>query len=238
MGPDGQPLQGKGGNSPVYAFDPNGNKTILTTQSDASTRGLQAIRPVKETDIRNDMHDTRVLNDVALKANAVIRSSDALDQSGDQEAIIANALSAAEKDNQFALGISHTTVPTAWLNKLLDAEGVNGTAAATQKTRDYLVAVLSLREAAMGLQKVLTGSARSNEQQIQALQATIPGVEPDSRLAIQKLQAFTQNLDMLRQGLPELPGVTTVPIQFSAPKQQPQQQPTLPNGKYSSMFLR
>ena len=64
----------------------------------------------------------------------------------------------------------------------------------------------------MGMQRLLTGSARSNESQIQALQATLPGLETDSGLALQKMQNFTQNLDMLRQGLPKLPGITSVPL--------------------------
>ena len=65
----------------------------------------------------------------------------------------------------------------------------------------------------MGMQRLLTGTARSNESQIKALQATIPGYETDSRMALQKMAAFTQNLDMLRQGIPRLPGIDVVPIQ-------------------------
>ena len=83
---------------------------------------------------------------------------------------------------------------------------------ASQLTRDYVVNSLSLREAAMGMQKVLTGSARSNEAQIDALQATIPGLETDSALARQKLGAFTQNIDLLRQGILRIPGLDVVPI--------------------------
>ncbi len=54
----------------------------------------------------------------------------------------------------------------------------------------------------MGLQKVLTGSARSNETQLSALLNTLPGVEPDSGSVQQKLGAFTQNLGILAKGLP------------------------------------
>jgi len=79
-------------------------------------------------------------------------------------------------------------------------------------TKDYIVSVLSLREASMGMQRLLTGTARSNESQIQALQATLPGLETDSGFALQKMQNFTQNLDMRRQGLPKLPGITSVPL--------------------------
>ena len=62
------------------------------------------------------------------------------------------------------------------------------------------------------MQKVLTGSARANEAQIAALQATVPGLETNSALARQKLAAFTQNVDLLRQGLPRMPGIDVIPV--------------------------
>ncbi len=79
---------------------------------------------------------------------------------------------------------------------------------ATPQTKNYVIAVNSLRETSMGLQKVLTGSARNNETQLNALLNTLPGVEPDSATVRQKLGAFDQNLGMLAQGLPENTGVS------------------------------
>lgn len=65
----------------------------------------------------------------------------------------------------------------------------------------------------MGMQRLLTGTARANETQIKALQATLPGAEPDANLVLQKMGAFTQNIDMLRQGIPKLPGIDVIPIE-------------------------
>ena len=155
------------------------------------------------------MHDTRVLNDVAVKSNNLMDSSAALDQNQNQRDMINWAMSQAEKDNQFKVGAFGTTFPTGWFNTLLNSGNMSG---ASQLTKDYVVSVLSLREAAMGMQKVLTGSARANEAQIAALQATVPGLETNSALARQKLAAFTQNVDMLRQGLPRMPGIDVVPV--------------------------
>jgi hypothetical protein len=199
----------KSAGAPVYAYDPTSKQTVLTTTGDARNGGMQAIRGVKETDIRNDMHDTRVLNDVAVKSNNLMDSSAALDQSQNQRDMINWAMSQAEKDNQFKVGAFGTTFPTGWFNGLLNSSNMSG---ATQLTKDYVVSVLSLREAAMGMQKVLTGSARANESQIAALQATVPGLETNSALARQKLAAFTQNVDMLRQGLPRMPGIDVIPV--------------------------
>jgi hypothetical protein len=150
-----------------------------------------------------------VLNDVAVKSNNLLDASAALDQNQSQRDMINWAMAQAEKDNQFKVGAFGTQFPTGWFNSLLNSSNMGG---ASQLTKDYVVSVLSLREAAMGMQKVLTGSARANEAQINALQATVPGLETNSALARQKLAAFTQNVDMLRQGIPRMPGIDVVPI--------------------------
>ena len=105
------------------------------------------------------MHDTRVLNDVAVKSNNLMDSSAALDQNQNQRDMINWAMSQAENDNQFKVGAFGTTFPTGWFNTLLNSSNMSG---ATQLTKDYVVSVLSLREARR-MQKVLTGSARANE---------------------------------------------------------------------------
>ena len=209
----------KSATAPVYAYDPTSKQTVLTTAGAAQQGGMQAIRGVKETDIRNDMHDTRVLNDVAVKSNNLVDSSAALDQDQRQRDMIAWALT--QTDNQIKVGAFGTTIPTGWANTLIHSANMNGS---SQQTKDYVTNVLSLREASMGLQKVLTGTARANETQIQALQATLPGLETNSAYARQKLGAFTQNVDMLRQGIPRMPGIDVVPIRtWSGPQSSVQQ---------------
>ena len=94
--------------------------------------------------------------------------------------------------------------PNTTVNNLLKSKELKN---ASQSTIDYIIAVNSLRESAMGLQKVLTGSARSNETQLNALLTTLPGVEPNSKIVGQKLSAFNQNIGMLRQGLPTGTGI-------------------------------
>jgi hypothetical protein len=82
------------------------------------------------------------------------------------------------------------------------------------QTKNYIIGVLSLREAAMGMNRVLTGSARASESQIKALQATLPGYEPNSGTALQRLRSFAQNVDQLRKPIPVIPGVPRTPITF------------------------
>ena len=75
-------------------------------------------------------------------------------------------------------------------------------------TKNYILGVLSLREAAMGMNRVLTGSARASESQIKALQATLPGYEANSSFALQKMHSFAQNVEQLRKPIPVIPRCT------------------------------
>ena len=192
------------GGGAVYAFD--GQNTVLTTKGDALNRNLTAIRPVKQGDISKDQHDIKVLNDIQAKSNNVSKAASAMDSnSWSQAAVAAKMLS----DN-----------PNTTINTLLKSKVLKN---ATPQTRDYVIAINSLREASMGMQKVLTGTARTNETQLQALLNTLPGFEPNSDIVQRKMQAFEQNLGMLRQGLPTGTGIenissTATPIQSAGHK--------------------
>jgi len=181
---------------PVYAYDPTSNQTILTTQAAAQAGGMNSIRSVKETDISKDLHDTRVLNDIASKANQVFQSSSAMDDKS-----LASTVGAARYLSDH---------PNSTWDQMVQA-GIMGNM--PQPVQNYMQDVMSLRESAMGLQKVLTGSARSNETQLNALLRTLPSLEPNSATVKSKLQRFTQNVTLLRQGIPRMPGIDVVPIQ-------------------------
>lgn len=178
---------------PVYAVttDAQGNqRTVMTTAAQAQQQNMTGIRPVKQTDISKDQHDIKVLNDIQVKSNNVRAAASVMDRtSWIDSAAIAKYLA----DN-----------PNTTLNQLMKSNVIGH---ASPHAVAYAIAINSLRESAMGLQKVLTGTARTNETQLQALQNTLPGVEPTSGIVGQKLDAFDQNLVMLAQGLPENTGV-------------------------------
>jgi hypothetical protein len=174
---------------PVYAITPNGD-TVLTTAASATAAGMSGVRPVHQADIAKDQHDIRVLSDIQTKTNNVYAAAGALDKiSVAQITGIAKYLA----DNP------NTTVNTLANSRVM--------AEATPQARNYAISILSLRESAMGLQKVLTGTARTNETQLEALLSTLPGVEPNSGVVKQKLDAFAQNLSLLSRGLPKNTGV-------------------------------
>jgi hypothetical protein len=181
---------------PVYAYDPQSKQTVLTTQSQAQAGGMQNVRSVKESDIKGDLHDTRVLNDIAAKANQVWNSASAMDDTS-----LGSTVGAA----RYLADHPNTT-----FNGLVQS-GVMGKV--SEPVQNYIQDVMSLRESAMGLQKVLTGSARSNETQLNALLQTLPSLEPNSATVKSKLGRFTQNVTLLRQGIPQMAGIDVIPLQ-------------------------
>lgn len=203
-------------NKPVYAVDSTG-KTVMTTQSavNANTNAYTSVRPVKETDVRADQHDIKVLNDIQTKSDAVKTAASSMDSTSWGQAVgVAKYL----EDH-----------PDTTAGSITNAKILQGL---RPQARTYVINVLSLRESAMGLQKVLTGSARSNDAQIKALQATLPGFESKSDIVSQKLGAFDQNLGMLSQGLPENTGVA-IQVKPAQAQGTPQVGATkaFPNGK-------
>jgi hypothetical protein len=193
---------------PVYAVttDAQGNqRTVMTTAAQAQQQNMTAIRPVKESDISKDQHDIKVLNDIQVKSSNVRAAASVMDRTSWTDS---GAIAKYLADN-----------PNTTLNQLMKSSVFGH---ASPKAVAYAIAANSLRESAMGLQKVLTGTARTNETQLQALQNTLPGVEPTSNIVGQKLDAFDQNLGMLSQGLPENTGVAIkVGRQSATPGQQP-----------------
>ncbi len=191
------------------AYDPKNDQTVAVTADQAKAQGLTTFRKVNQTQISGDTHNASVLNDVSSKTNAVIQSASALDQPQRQRDIISWALG----DNGIKIGFGdHLALPMdALVNNSLNSRNMGQ---ASDQTKNYIIGVLSLREAAMGMNRVLTGSARASETQIKALQATLPGYEANSGMAIKRLQSFAQNVDQLRKPIPVIPGVPRTQITF------------------------
>lgn len=212
--------KGTGDSTLGYAYDPKNDQTVAVTADQAKAQGFTTFRKVNQTQIAGDTHNASVLNDVSSKTNAVIQSASALDQPQKQRDIISWALG----DNGIKIGFGdHLALPMdALVNNSLNSRNMGQ---ASDQTKQYIIGVLSLREAAMGMNRVLTGSARASETQIKALQATLPGYEPDSKTALQRLQSFSQNVDQLRKPIPVIPGVPRTQITFGQPQQQ-----TTPSG--------
>ncbi len=76
--------------------------------------------------------------------------------------------------------------------------------------RDQLVAYRNALEALTGYSRVLTGSGRSSDKTMELQAQTLPDPSiTDRDFAMRSLNAFRQNLQVVGQGLPNIPGVKT-----------------------------
>jgi len=192
----------KGVGQPVYAMDDKGEMT-LTDKNTAETRGFTNIQKIAPGQVAKDAQVSRQLNDVQLKMNRLASSTQALDDPQTRRLI-----SQAIGEDGMKLGLWGTEMPTDWLNRLGKSSSMNQM---SEQGREFVRSYFGAREAAMGFQRVLTGSGRSSESQIKALLAQIPGPESGSAdNADQQLKAFQEQMDQMRQGIPKFPGIKNV----------------------------
>lgn len=177
----------KADEEPVIGYDKDGVMQLVP-RGQAKEAGLQHIIKATPKDREDAQQNTSVLNDMGKKVKDVFDSRKALDQNWYQKTIIANAL-------------SHPGGGT--IDSLVRAGVLTG---ATDLTKDYVQSVLSLRESSLALPKQLTGGSRVSEIQAQALWATAPGVQGDSKYAEKQLRKFDDNLGRLWKKVPRVEG--------------------------------
>jgi hypothetical protein len=186
-----------------YATDTRTGEMFYVNKAQADKYGLGGFELQTPATLKSDIHDFKVLNDVAQKSNMVRDSLEKVDPKslGPLARILNNPKYADPQTGNEAI-------------KKIINQGI-----LSKDAQDYANNVLQLRESAMGLQKVLTGSARANEVQIKALLNTLPGIESSSDVGIRKLGAFNQNISRLREGMPSaFPGLPMIPIKGQEPQ--------------------
>lgn len=87
-----------------------------------------------------------------------------------------------------------------------------GLQGATGPTRQYIIDLISLREAMLGMPKEITGGSRAFEKAVDALYATLPaGVTPDLDYAMRQMRASQSIMDRLRGSrVPIIEGMHTI----------------------------
>lgn len=187
---------------PGYAFDPATGTTKLTDQTSYLQSGgkLQAFRPVNETEVKNDTMLINRLGDVHQKIaeyeKALQKPVDAKDQ-GNMAALLGT--------QGLKVGAFGTEIPMDRVNAALNKENLAGLSA---NARDQIIAYKNAREAMLGYKTVLSGSARGSDKSMDLLTQALPDPAiTDSDYSNRALSAFKQNLHIVGQGLPELPGI-------------------------------
>ena len=178
-------------------------KLMYGTQAEAEARNAKWIPSKKGVD--DIRHDTALLNDMQAKLNDVVKNRGALDQDGTQKAIIAKILSTASGGGITIAGQHIPLAPERGgaMDQLINAGMLQN---ASDSTVEYIQSVLSFRESALALPKMITNSGRQSEIAAHALWATTPGLEPNSQYALGQAKKFQGNLDRLRRGTASIVG--------------------------------
>lgn len=184
---------------PVYAMDATGKK-VLMSQTDALKAGSKVILPVNEKQVGDDIMLNNRLGDVRQKI-------------AQYEQVMQNDLSSSDKGNiagllgtkGLKLGAFGTELPLDRVNAALSEENLKGL---SSQGRDALIAYRNAREAMLGYQKVLNGSSRSSDKVYEINDQTLPDPSiSDKDFTARSIRAFKQNLHVVGQGLPTIPGV-------------------------------
>jgi len=192
----------EGMTKPVYAFNPQTNQKELMSQTEAIAKGYKVMTPVTGKEVSEDSMLINRLSDVHAKI-------------GEYEQALQKPISAKDQGNLAALlgtegiklGAFGTEVPMDRINDALSRENLSGLSA---NARDQLVAYRNAREALTGYTRVLTGSGRSSDKNLELQEQTLPIpsiTDPD--FSKRSLDAFKQNLQVVGQGLPVIPGIKT-----------------------------
>jgi hypothetical protein len=187
---------------PVYAYNPKSDSTALMSKTEALQAGMKAIRPVTAKEVQEDTMLNNRLGDVYQKI-------------AEYEKSLQKPISAKDQGNMAALLGTHgikigafgTEMPMDRINAALNQENLAGL---SQNAREQLVAYRNAREAMTGYTRVLTGSGRSSDKNLELQEQTLPDPSiTDPNFSQMALGAFKQNLRIVGQGLPELPGIKT-----------------------------
>lgn len=173
------------------------------TQDEAEKHGAKWIKSKKGAD--DIRHDTALLNDMQAKLNDVTTNRGALDQDGTQKAIIAKVLSTTGGGGITIAGQHIPLAPERGgaIDQIIQAGMLQG---ASDSTVNYIQSVLSFREAALALPKMITNSGRQSEVASRALWSTTPGLEPNSQYVLGQSRRFQGNIDRLRKTTPTISG--------------------------------
>jgi hypothetical protein len=174
----------------VLGYDKD-NKPHLMSRADADAEGLKHVTKAEAGALDKAATHHVVLNTLQTQLNTVVDASKALDQNLFQRGIISQALSHP----------SNTTIDNSWRAAVMSG--------ASEETKDYVQAVIALREAGLALPKEITGGSRVSEVQASALWAGMPGpTSLDSKYAVKQAKKFQSDIDRLRERAPQVRGVT------------------------------
>lgn len=199
------------------AFDPKTNEYVQTTPRDAQANGYQQFQKVTAKESEDNRQLNNRLADVAQK---ITRYEDSISQplsSGDQQ-LIAGLLAS----DKFKAGLFGAEISVDRLNQLLNQENIEGLSEGGKKA---LLAYSNAREAMTGYQRVLSGSGRSSDKNLELNLETLPSPVMPPDYIKEGIRQFKENVNIAGQGLPRMMGITRAKDIFANEEQIPVQIP-------------
>lgn len=194
----------QGMTEPVYAYvqQPGGQpQKTLMSKTDALQAGIKTMLPVTEKEVGEDTMLINRLSDVHQK---ISRYENAM-QNWNMNASDRAAVQRLTQSDKFKLGIWGAEVPVDEFNKAIDQLHIKNLSG---PARDALVAYYNAHEAMVGYNRVLSGSGKSSDKALQLQGDTLPDISTaDHDMAARGFRDFKENLNVVGQGLPSIPGV-------------------------------
>ena len=210
---------------PVYAYDPDQKRTILTTQGVASQKNLQAIRKVSQPDIEKDTDKLRQIGDAQMNVSAYRMSLQGMNALSGNDLARVGALIG---DDRFRLHFMGLEIPVDWYNQLRDNQKFNDL---PEDAKDAVVGYIGARGSIIAYTKAISGTGRLTESQLQTEMQNLPKPTDPQDVSERKFARFQRNIDQAASGLPKIPGVDTpseirAKTEISRPPAQTPAQPT------------
>jgi hypothetical protein len=200
----------QGMSEPVYAYvqQPGGQpQKTLMSKTDALQAGIKTMLPVTEKEVGEDTLLINRLSDVRQKIGRYDQSlqswlgaGNAVNREGE-----ASSIAGLLSSDKFKVGAFGAELPVDRLNQIADQANIKLLSA---RGRDALIAYYNAREALVGYNRVLSGSGKSSDKSLELQEQTLPSpVSADKDYAARSIQQFKENLKIVGQGLPKIPGV-------------------------------
>lgn len=203
------------------AYDPKTNEYVQTTPRDAQANGFQQFQKLTAKESEDNRQLNNRLADVAQK---ITRYEDLLNKPLSQPDI--DMISGVLSRDDFQLGAhafgAGVEIPVDRLNQWLDAHNVKNMSPQAKQT---LLAYENAREAMTGYQRVLSGSGRSSDKNLELNLNTLPSPVMPPDYIKEGIRQFKENVNIAGQGLPRMPGITRAKDIFANEEQIPVQIP-------------
>lgn len=197
----GKPFQAPSAADVGNAYDPQTNQYFITNRAEAAQNGYQNFQKSSPAQIENDRQLNNRVTDVQQKIeryqqtfNNDITANDKL------------AMSTLLGDDSLKLGAFGAHIPTGWLAQL---QNMRSFQQMTPQAQQRFIAFVNAREAMSGYQRVLTGSSRGGEKNLQLQLDTLANPLLGQKDAQEAFNQFKENLRIAAQGLPRMKGVQT-----------------------------